>query len=98
VVNFRDPKSPPVATEFVGTSITSGGDGVDLPDGIKPILAANPFVKFYNEQRGYVSCQITPGHMRAEYRAVDYVSRQGAPRRTVGTFVVENGRCGAQKD
>jgi hypothetical protein len=35
--------------------------------------------------------------MRAEYRAVDYVSRPGAPRRTVGTFVVEDARCGAQR-
>ena len=96
-VNFDDPKSPAVATEFVGTSITSGGDGVDLPDGIKPVLAANPFVKFYNEQRGYVSCELAPGHMRAEYVAVDYVSRRGAPRRTLGTFVVEDGRCGAQR-
>jgi alkaline phosphatase D len=95
--NFDDPKSPAVATEFVGSSITSGGDGVDLPEGIKPVLADNPFVKFYNEQRGYVSCELTREHMRAEYRAVDYVSRQGAPRRTVGTFVVEDGRCGAQR-
>ena len=70
---------------------------MDLPDGIKPVLAANPFVKFYNEQRGYVSCELTPRQMRAEYRAVDYVSRPGAPLRTVGTFVVEDGRCGAQR-
>ena len=30
-VDFRDANAPVVATEFVGTSISSGGDGVDLP-------------------------------------------------------------------
>ena len=97
-VNFDDPKSPAVATEFVGTSITSGGDGVDLPEGIKPVLANNPFVKFYNEQRGYVSCELTAQRMRAEYVAIDYVSRPGAPRRTAATFIVEDGRCGALRE
>ena len=96
-VDFDDPKSPTIGTEFVGTSISSGGDGEDMPDTMEPILARNEFVKFFNSQRGYVSCELTPTLMRAELRVLDYVSRPGAPRRTRAVFVVEDGRCGAQR-
>jgi alkaline phosphatase D len=94
-VNFADAQSPAVATEFVGTSISSGGDGVDLPARAPGILAENPFVKFHNTQRGYVSCEMTPKTLRARYQIVDYVSRPGAPLKTRATFVVEDGKPGA---
>ena len=87
-----------VATEFVGTSISSGGDGFDFPAGVRPVLADNPFVKFYNEQRGYVSCEITPEAMRANFRVLDYVTEPGGSCSTRATFVVENGRPGANRD
>ncbi len=96
-VDFDDPKSPVVGTEFVGSSITSGGDGDDISENMRPVVAENPFVKFFNSQRGYVSCEIAPTRMRAEFRVLDYVSRPGAPRRTRAEFVVEDGRCGAQR-
>jgi alkaline phosphatase D len=96
-VDFLDPKSPVVATEFVGTSITSGGDGDDAGAALSAIQAENPFVKFYNAQRGYVSREITPKAMRADYRVVQYVSRPDAPQRTRASFVVEDGRPGAVK-
>ena len=48
-----------MATEFVGTSISSGGDGrTNRPD-LDALLAENPHVKFYNGQRGYVRCRWT---------------------------------------
>ena len=54
-------RSPPtVGTEFVGTSITSGGDGQPMTAGADGILPENPHVRFYNAQRGYVSCTVTP--------------------------------------
>jgi alkaline phosphatase D len=96
-VDFDDPKSRTIGTEFVGTSISSGGDGEDMPDTMAPVLARNEFVRFFNSQRGYVSCELTPALMRAEFRVLDYVSRPGAPRRTRAAFVVEDGRCGAQR-
>jgi alkaline phosphatase D len=58
-------------------------------------MANNPFVKFYNGQRGYVSCEVTSSQMHAKYQGVDYVSKPGAPLVTRATFVVENGRPGA---
>ncbi|HYN07672.1 MAG TPA: alkaline phosphatase D family protein [Vicinamibacterales bacterium] len=94
-VDFRDRASPIVATELVGTSISSGGDGVDVQPRTPEILAENPFVKFYNSQRGYVSCELTPTSLSARYRIVDYVSRAGAPKRTRASFVVEDGKPGA---
>ncbi|MEO8256183.1 MAG: alkaline phosphatase D family protein [Acidobacteriota bacterium] len=96
-VDFDDPKSPIVGTEFVGTSISSGGDGEDRPAAMEPVLARNAFVRFFNSQRGYVSCELTSSLLRAELRVLDYVSRPGAPRRTRAVFVVEDGRCGAQR-
>jgi alkaline phosphatase D len=94
-VDFFEPKSPVVATEFVGTSITSSGDGADVPEAMQAVVAENPFVKFYNGQRGYVACEVTPSRMRAHYRVLEYVSRPGAPIRTRASFVVDAGRPGA---
>jgi alkaline phosphatase D len=72
--DYADPASPVVATEFVGTSITSGQDGMDLDPGGRTILNENPHVKFGNFQRGYVRCEVTPREWAVDYRVVDKVS------------------------
>jgi alkaline phosphatase D len=87
--------SPVVATEFVGTSITSGGDGADIPSAVAKYLPENPQVKFFNGQRGYVSCTVTPERWQADYRVLDYVRQPGSPVSTRASFVLENGRPGA---
>jgi alkaline phosphatase D len=97
-VDEKDEKSPVVATEFVGTSISSGGDGSTGEGRLTILQSRNPFVKYYNNQRGYVSCELTPDLMRAKYQCVDYVSKPGAPLVTRATFVVENGTPGAKRD
>ena len=96
-LNFFLEGSPIVGTELVGTSITSGGDGSDRGALPEAVFAENPFVKFYNSQRGYVSCTVTPEHLEAKYQIVPYVTKPDAPLETRATFVVENGRPGAQK-
>jgi alkaline phosphatase D len=96
LVDFDDLESRTVATEFVGTSISSGGDGAAKPRDLETTLAENPFVKFYNTQRGYVRCQVTPNQWRSDYQIVEYVTRPGAPLVTKGSFVVEAGKPGAQ--
>ena len=96
-VDFRNERSAAVATEFVGTSITSGGDGVDLPERLVGVMAENPFVRFYNGQRGYVSCSVTPQRWQTDYQVLDFVTRKDSPRRTRASFVVEDGRPGAQR-
>ncbi len=95
--DWRNMAKPAVATEFVGTSITSGGDGADMPDRVKAYLPENPQIKFYNGQRGYVRCSLTPGKWTADYRIIDKVSQPNAPLQTRATYVVEAGRPGAQR-
>jgi alkaline phosphatase D len=96
-VNSRDAKGAVVATEFVGTSISSGGDGLDLTERQATMLTENPFVKFFNGQRGYVSCSVTPQAWQSDYQVVDYVTKKDAPRRTRASFVVADGRPGAHR-
>ena len=95
-VDFDKPESPTVATEFVGTSISSGGNGTQEPKGWESRQAENPFVKFHNAERGYVSCTVTPTEWRSDYQAVEYIDKPGAPLITRRKFVVESGKPGAK--
>jgi alkaline phosphatase D len=54
--------------------------------------SANPHVRFFNNQRGYVRCTVTPKEWRSEYRVLEYVSRPGSPISTLATFALESGR------
>ncbi|MCI2415853.1 alkaline phosphatase D family protein [Saccharopolyspora sp. K220] len=93
--DFDDPASATVASELVGTSITSGGNGIDQNPGDLVQLQENPHIKFINRNRGYVRNVITPTEWTADYRIVDYVNTAGAPIRDRARFVIENGRPGA---
>ena len=96
-VDCDDPKSPVVGTEFVGTSISSGGDGKETTKTTPALLAENAFVKFYNAERGYVSCEVTPTEFKSHYRTVPFVTKPDAPVTTRKTFVVEHGKPGAKE-
>jgi len=96
-INFDDMNSPTVATEFVGTSITSGGDGAEKRGDTDGVLADNPFVKFYNAERGYVRCEVTPERWQSDYRVVPVVSKPESPCLTRASYVVEDGRPGAER-
>lgn len=90
--NDFDQKVPkPVAVEFLGTSISSSGDGEDRPAYTDALLAENPFVKYHNSERGYLMCELTADTWRTDFRTVPYVSRHGAPLNTRASFVVESG-------
>jgi len=89
--------SPTLATEFVGTSISSGGDGQEISPRVAEYLPDNPQVRFHNGQRGYVRCTVTPTRWQSDYRIVPFVTRPGAPITTAASFVVESGRPGAQR-
>lgn len=86
-----------VGTEFVCSSITSKGDGKDAAKKFASLKSENPNVQFYNDQRGYVSCQIDAKQWKTDFRTVEYVSRLGAPLQTPASFVVESKRPGMQK-
>jgi alkaline phosphatase D len=95
-MNIDDPKAPVVATEFVGTSITSAGDGSDKSPQMEAMASENECVRFCNNQRGYVRFELKPKDLTADFRVVEYVTRPGSPVRTRASFVVEDRQPGAK--
>jgi alkaline phosphatase D len=87
----------PVATEFVGTSISTGGDGVEAGPADPATLAENPHVRWLNRRRGYVSCRVTPDAWTTEYRTVPSVTRPDAPIGTATRWQVTHGRPGVER-
>ena len=95
--NQDEPDSGTVASEFVTSSITTGGDGYDKADGQHPWAAYNPNLQFWTNLRGYVSTTITPSEMTVDYRCVTQVTSPGSPVFTRARFVVEDGVRGMQQ-
>ncbi|TDQ46103.1 alkaline phosphatase D family protein [Actinorugispora endophytica] len=96
--DYTDPDSATVGTEFVGTSISSSRDGQDLGPQGEEMLAANPHLRFVNEQRGYVRCTVTPRRWETDFRVLPYVTRPDAPVSTRASLLVEDGRPGVLTD
>lgn len=94
-VDDRVEEQPVVATEFVGTSISSGGNGVAVPDDIDDVTSHNSCVQFYNRERGYVRCTLTPQTWTSDYVVVDDITRPGGNVSTRASFVIEAGQAGA---
>lgn len=87
------PASETVATEFVGTSITSGGPPHDA---LMQVMPHNPQVKYFEgRRRGYMSLDITPKQMTTRYRAISDVRDPKATVATLASWAVESGRAGA---
>ena len=97
-LNFKDPNSPTVATEFVVTAISTGGDNNGYDDYYGPIIPENPHIKFFDgDRRGYFRVNINHKRWQTDLRIVQSVSRPDAPVDTLASFVVENGRPGVQR-
>jgi alkaline phosphatase D len=90
--NFADETSATLGVEFVATSISSAGDGFDINNNYKALLQQQPYVKFFNSQRGYVRNVVTPA--RADFQVLDKVSIPDSRMSTRKRFVVENGKSG----
>jgi alkaline phosphatase D len=97
LADFDQLDSRSVGVEFVGTSITSKGDGRKRAALAAVLQAENPFIKYFNDERGYVRCEVTPQTWRTDFRTVPYVTRRGAPVSTRASFVVESGRSVLQR-
>jgi alkaline phosphatase D len=90
--DYDDPASPVVASEFVGTSITSQAWSQErlnqyLPDNPHFLLADSRF-------RGYVRADVSEKHMQVDLRAMQSVQTRDAPCSTLASFVVEDGKPG----
>lgn len=92
--DFGSPTSPVIASELVGTSISSGGDGRDALPNAADILAENPHIKYHNERRGYVRCRVGADRWTADFRMVRQVTRRGSPVETHRSLHLEAGRPG----
>jgi alkaline phosphatase D len=94
-LDFDDPDSPAVATEFVGTSITSNGPRYERMLGYLP---DNPHVRFFDSRvRGYGTLAVTPARATARFRAISDRRDPGATVSTLREFVVEDGRPGPER-
>ena len=58
------------------------------------MLANNGFVKWINDQRGYVLTEITAQAAVGDYRTVETVTRRDAPVASASKWAVEAGRAG----
>ncbi|RID82991.1 alkaline phosphatase [Peribacillus asahii] len=95
--DYNNPEAPIFGAEFVGTSITSGGDGSDVRADTAKTLSDNPHIKFFNNYRGYVRCQVTPEQWRADYRVVPFVTKPGADISTRASFVFQKNQQGLKE-
>jgi alkaline phosphatase D len=95
--SFSTADAPTIGAEFVGTSISSGGDGSDRNIAEGRLAADNPHVKWQNGRRGYVTCKVTPDTWTAEYRTVEFVTKPDAPVATPTAWHVRNGVAGIEK-
>ena len=94
--DYTDPESATVGSEFVGTSVTSGGDGADMTAQGETFLAANPHMKFFNSQRGYARVTVNRDRWTTDFRILPFVTKPDATISTRASVVVEDGTPGVQ--
>jgi alkaline phosphatase D len=93
--DFNDAKSPVVATELNGTSITSQGL---TPKAIEAWRAENPHIRYADSsRRGYTTLEFTAQRCAARLRVVNE-KVVDSPVTTAAAWVVEDGKPGAQPD
>jgi len=91
----KRPGDRPIATEFVATSISSGGDGEDQRESTKAIQQENPCLKWHNSRRGYIICDVDSKRWQTEFKTVDRVSERAGKLQTRKRMTVEHGAPGS---
>jgi alkaline phosphatase D len=94
-LDFDDPASPTVASEFCVTSISSRGLPQSVLDALRPL---NPHLHHARaDQRGYLWLQADARELRADLMAVRQPLDANSRVDVAARFVVEAGRPGPQK-
>ncbi|VIO81363.1 alkaline phosphatase D family protein [Bradyrhizobium ivorense] len=87
--DFTKPDEPAIATEFVGTSITSDGPGEAAT---RKAIADNPHLTFARgDKRGFATVELDAKTCTVGFEAVDNVKEIDSGVRRLATFVVEDG-------
>ena len=95
VSNFDDPKSSILATEIVGTSISSPSWPQAVAD---RIVGLNPHTQFgKSDQRGYVVLEVDGPRATAHLRVIDDARTPNSTLSTAASFVIEAGYPGARR-
>ena len=92
--DFSRPRDATIATEFVGTSITSEGPG---QSSMRNALAGNPDLIYANgEKRGYAVVELDARSCTVGFEALDDVKDMHSAVRRLATFAVEDGAPGVK--
>ena len=93
--DFRSMDGTPVATEFIGTSISTNGN--TTPGTTYGGDPNNPHHLFRDDRRGYVIVDAEPQRWTSTFRVVESVTEPQSPASTIATFAVERGSPGAYR-
>jgi len=94
--DFDDERSPTVATEVVGTSITSQLSRSQAEQ--DALRLENPHIRYADLTRhGYVRMELTADRARADLRGLDNITDRAAGIQSIAAFAVESGQPGAQR-
>ncbi|MGJ7916552.1 alkaline phosphatase D family protein [Massilia sp. LXY-6] len=95
--DFNQPVSkdnPVIATEFVGTSVTSSSRPQQRTS---QYVAMNPHIKFgRSDKRGYMLMEVTPQETRTRFMGLDEVRDPKTVQRELAAFRVEDGTAGVE--
>jgi alkaline phosphatase D len=92
VTNDGRASGTPVATEFVGGSITSGAVGGPLGEAIAANQATNPHWRYVNfARRGYGVLDLSAKEAQVVFRSPTSITEPEAPVETLASFAVERG-------
>jgi alkaline phosphatase D len=86
---MSDPEGLSAAVELTCTSISSGGDGSESADYWPSIRPTHPHVRFHNNQRGYLRCEVSPFQWQADFMVLDSVSQAHARLDSAARVVIE---------
>ena len=92
-LDFDDPASPTIATEYCGTSITSLSFAQSRIDAV---LGLNPHIRYgRSDQRGYMRFTLDAKQLHAQVRVVDNALDPASAIATAARFTTEASRPGA---
>lgn len=98
VVPIREDEldGPAAATEYVTSSISSGGDGSDIPESWEKVPAENPHTQLLNDRRGYQLFTIGKDLWQTDVVGMTKVSDRSGAKRKIATLVTLPHKPGIQ--